>query len=90
MGMKDRALTHINTYPETLADPHVLARDMVVELVHPGAGAIQALGVPVKLSDTPWSVDRAAPMLGEHNAEILTELGYSASEQRALKDKGVI
>jgi crotonobetainyl-CoA:carnitine CoA-transferase CaiB-like acyl-CoA transferase len=80
----------INTYPETLADPHVLARDMVVDLVHPGAGAIKALGVPVKLSDTPWNVDRAAPMLGEHNAEILTELGYSASEQRALKDKGVI
>jgi crotonobetainyl-CoA:carnitine CoA-transferase CaiB-like acyl-CoA transferase len=47
----------------------------VVDLVHPGAGAIKALGVPVKLSDTPWSVDRAAPMLGEHNAEIRPSSG---------------
>jgi crotonobetainyl-CoA:carnitine CoA-transferase CaiB-like acyl-CoA transferase len=47
----------------------------VVDLVHPGAGAIKALGVPVKLSDTPRSVDRAAPMLGEHNAEIRPSSG---------------
>ena len=49
----------INDYAEALADPHTLARDMVVDLVHPGAGPIKALGVPVKLSDTPGAVDRA-------------------------------
>jgi formyl-CoA transferase len=80
----------INTYAEALVDPHALARNMVVDLVHPGAGAIKALGVPVKLSDTPGAVDRAAPMLGEHNGDILTELGYSEAEQRALKDDGVV
>jgi crotonobetainyl-CoA:carnitine CoA-transferase CaiB-like acyl-CoA transferase len=80
----------INTYPEALADPHALAREMVVDLVHPGAGPIKALGVPVKLSDTPGAVDRAAPLLGQDNADVLTELGYSEAEQRALKDQGVI
>ena len=80
----------INTYAEALSDPHALARDMVVDLVHPGAGAIKALGVPVKLSDTPGAVDRAAPVLGQDNAAILTELGYSDSEQRAFKTTGVI
>jgi formyl-CoA transferase len=80
----------INTYPEALADPHALARGMVVDLVHPGAGPIKALGVPVKLSDTPGAVDRAAPLLGEHTAEILTELGYTEMEQRQLRDRGVI
>jgi formyl-CoA transferase len=80
----------VNTYPEALADPHALARDMIVDLVHPGAGPIKALGVPVKLSGTPGAVDRPAPLLGQHNAEILTELGYSESEQRTLKDNGVI
>jgi crotonobetainyl-CoA:carnitine CoA-transferase CaiB-like acyl-CoA transferase len=80
----------INTYAEALADPHTLARDMVVELDHPGAGPIKALGVPVKLSDTPGGVDRAAPLLGQDNAAVLTELGYSDAEQRALKDAGVI
>ena len=80
----------INTYPEALGDAHTLARDMVVDLVHPGAGDIKALGVPVKLSDTPGGVDRAAPMLGQDNAAILTELGYTEAEQRALKSDGII
>jgi crotonobetainyl-CoA:carnitine CoA-transferase CaiB-like acyl-CoA transferase len=44
----------------------------------------------VKLSDTPGAVDRAAPILGQDNAAILTELGYSDAEQRALEDKGVV
>ncbi len=80
----------INNYAEALADPHALARNMVVELVHPGAGGIKALGVPVKLSDTPGAVDRAAPLLGQHTAEILAELCYSESEVKALLSKGVI
>jgi crotonobetainyl-CoA:carnitine CoA-transferase CaiB-like acyl-CoA transferase len=80
----------INNYAEALADPHALARDMIVDLVHPGAGPIQALGVPVKLSETPGAVDRPAPLLGQDNADVLTELGYSEAEQRSLKDSGVI
>src|SRR5262249_4798153 len=80
----------INTYPEALSDPHTLARRMVVDLVHPGAGPIKALGLPVKLSDTPGAVARAAPLLGQHTAEILTELGYSEEEQRALRDRGAV
>jgi formyl-CoA transferase len=80
----------INTYPETLSDPHTLARGMVVDLVHPGAGPIKALGIPVKLSDTPGAVDRPAPLLGQHTAEILAELGVGDADQAALRDKGVI
>jgi formyl-CoA transferase len=80
----------INTYPEALADLHTRAREMVVDLVHPGAGAIKALGVPVKLSDTPGAVERPAPLVGEHTTEILTELGYTDAEQRALRELGVI
>ena len=80
----------INTYAEALADPHALSRDMIVDLDHPGAGPVKALGVPVKLSDTPGAVDRAAPLLGQDNVAILTELGYSEAEQRALRDQGVV
>jgi formyl-CoA transferase len=80
----------INNYAEALADPHTLARGMVVDLVHAGAGDIKALGVPVKLSETPGAVERAAPLLGAHTSEILKELCYSESETRALLAKGVI
>ena len=80
----------INTYPEALTDPHTLARSMVVDLVHPEAGSIKALGIPVKLSDTPGAVDRPAPLVGQHTAEILTELGYTEAEQRKLRTGGVV
>jgi formyl-CoA transferase len=80
----------INTYPEALADPHTLAREMVVDLVHPGAGRIKNLGVPMKLSDTPGAVDRPAPLLGEHTDAILAELGYDERERRGLRAHGII
>ena len=80
----------INNYAEALADPHTLARNMVVDLDHPGAGKIKALGIPVKLSDTPGAVDRAAPLLGQHTSEILASLCYSQIEQQSLLSMGVI
>jgi formyl-CoA transferase len=80
----------INSYPEALADPHALARRMVVDLVHPEAGPVKALGVPIKLSDTPGAVERAAPLLGEHSAALLTELGFTEAEQQALEANGII
>ena len=80
----------INNYAEALADPQTLARDMVVDLIHPGAGAIKALGVPVKLSDTPGAVDRPAPLLGQHTAEILAELSYTEQERQALLSAGIV
>jgi crotonobetainyl-CoA:carnitine CoA-transferase CaiB-like acyl-CoA transferase len=80
----------IHTYPEALADPHTLARRMVVDLRHPVAGPIKALGVPVKLSETPGAVERAAPLVGEHTAEILAELGYSTAEQQRLRGARIV
>ena len=58
---------------EMFADPQMKARDMIVAPVHPKAGAFAALGIPVKLSDTPGDVRRAAPVLGEHTGEVLSE-----------------
>jgi crotonobetainyl-CoA:carnitine CoA-transferase CaiB-like acyl-CoA transferase len=70
----------INDYREVLEDPHTHAREMVVEMEHPVEGTVRALGIPVKLSDTPGTVRRAAPLLGEHTAEILAEIGYDDDE----------
>lgn len=58
-------------YDEVLTDPHILARDMYVPTEHARAGTFKTLGVPVKLSETPGAVRRAAPTLGQHTAEIL-------------------
>jgi len=58
-------------YDEVFTDPHVLARDMYVATEHPSAGSFRTLGVPVKLSETPGAVRRAAPTLGQHTNEVL-------------------
>ncbi len=60
-------------YDEVYTDPQILARDMVVETHHPVTGSFRTMGVTVKLSDTPGSIRRAAPHLGEHTDEVLNE-----------------
>jgi formyl-CoA transferase len=65
----------IHDYAEVFADPHTRAREMEVSVEHPVEGHMSALGIPVKLSDTPGSVRRPAPLLGEHTEEVLREIG---------------
>jgi crotonobetainyl-CoA:carnitine CoA-transferase CaiB-like acyl-CoA transferase len=60
-------------YDEVFTNPQILARDMVVETSHPVTGPFRTMGVPVKLSATPGSVRQAAPRLGEHTQEVLTQ-----------------
>lgn len=64
----------INTVDRVLADPSVIARHMIVTTHHPVAGEVKMAGVPIKLSDTPGSVDGPAPVLGEHTREILKDM----------------
>jgi crotonobetainyl-CoA:carnitine CoA-transferase CaiB-like acyl-CoA transferase len=78
----------INSIADVAADPHALARDMVVELDHPRAGKTRALGLPIKLSRTPGKVSRPAPVLGQHTREVLAEFGFSASEIEGLVASG--
>ncbi|WP_099038214.1 CaiB/BaiF CoA transferase family protein [Mycobacterium neglectum] len=75
-------------YGQVFSDPHTAARGMVVEMDHPVEGTLKGLGIPVKLSDTPGSVRRAAPILGADTDEILCEIGYSADEIRRMHREG--
>lgn len=75
---------------QALKDGHLLARGMVVELDHPALGKARVLGNPIKMSETPVRYLRPAPLLGEHTAEILAELGYESGDISDLRNSGVV
>jgi len=75
---------------QAVEDPHVIARGMVQEVEHPVEGTVKVLGVPIKLSSTPGQTEGRAPLLGEHNRELLSHLGYSDVEIDKLETAGVL
>jgi formyl-CoA transferase len=74
---------------EVLVDPHLRARDMIVEVEHPVRGRYITAGNPIKLSASPTKIS-AAPLLGQHRQEILTELGYGDADIKRLEAEGAI
>jgi formyl-CoA transferase len=75
---------------EVLADPHLEAREMIVDVDYPGRGTYQLVGCPIKLSDSPAEI-RRPPQLGEHSDAVLAELcDLDAAELVRLKEAGVV
>lgn len=76
---------------ETLTHPHFLERGTVRTVTDPIAGSFQIPGMPIKTSDYPADSPYLAPRLGEHNAEVLSQvLGRDASEIESLVTAGVL
>ena len=80
----------VNSVGEILEDPQIRAREMVQVLMHPEYGPISQLGIPIKLSATPGSVEGAPPRFGEHNTAVLSMLGHSESAIEEMLRTGVI
>jgi len=74
---------------ELAAEPSLRATGTVVEVDHPKRGQYLTVGNPIKLSDSPTEVKRS-PLLGEHTAEVLSELGLSDAEIASLRKDKVI
>lgn len=69
-------------------EPQTLAREMVLKVPHSRLDQVETIGHPVKFSATPGSIDRGAPVLGEHTREILAEYGHSKEEIEDLIASG--
>ncbi len=81
----------INSVAQALAAPHAIAREMVTEVEHPTAGSVKMLGIPFRFSDTPASIRRAPPLLGQHTEAVLREeLGFSDARIAELRKEKVI
>ncbi len=80
----------INDVVAAFGSPQAVARGMTVDVDHPVLGAIRQVGLPFNLSATPASIRSAPPLLGEHAAQILAELGYGTDDVETLRSIGAI
>ncbi len=82
--------SRIYSAEDMFADPQFLAREMFLSAQLPDGKPFRMPGIVPKLSDTPGGVEWTGPQLGEHNAEVLGELGYSTEDIATLKAGGAI
>jgi len=88
---EDTCIEKINTVAEAVKDPQMLHREMVVEIEHPTEGRVKSMGIPIKMSETPGSVDRLpAPAYGAHTREVLLGLGLSEAEIEKMAEEKAI
>ena len=76
-------------FPGVFVDPQVQHQQMRVTIEHPVHGKLDVLGFPIKFTDDPCRVHRPPPVLGADTDAILSELGYSAHDIRALHDRHI-
>ncbi|WP_447728128.1 CaiB/BaiF CoA transferase family protein [Sphingomonas koreensis] len=77
-------------YADLVADPQIRHNGTFVEYDHPTEGRVKAPGFPIRFSKTPSTVERGAPLVGEHSRELLREAGLDAKAIEALIESGVV
>ena len=80
----------IKTHLEAADDPQVRHRGVVTTYQHPKAGPVKVIGPAVQMSETQPTIDRPAPIVGQHTDEVLREFGVSDAELADLKARGLI
>ncbi|MDO8750809.1 MAG: CoA transferase [Dehalococcoidia bacterium] len=80
----------MNTIDEAFKDPQFNDRGIFTEVEHPVMGKVQFPGRPFIMPETPWAMRRPAPLLGQHNSEVYSELGYTKEDMVMLRETGVI
>ncbi|MDG1580094.1 CaiB/BaiF CoA-transferase family protein [Pseudomonas sp. GOM6] len=82
--------SRIYSAEDMFADPQFLAREMFLSAKLPDGKPFRMPGIVPKLSETPGSVEWTGPALGEHNDEVLAQLGYSSEQIARLREAGAL
>ncbi len=75
---------------QVVNNPNTKVREMVVDIEHPVIGKMRVPGVPIKMFSSPGAVYAPAPLLGQHNKDVLSSLGYSPEQIDNLRESGVL
>ena len=79
----------VNSYEDLPKDPQIIHNGIIKEIDHPVAGKFKAIGTPIEFSETPPTIRRTPPALGEHNDEILQELGFCDADIERFRLAGI-
>ena len=82
--------SRVNNFQEVFANPHIRARNVIEDVTHPRMGTTRTVRNPVLFDHDGPSIRRPAPLLGEHSAEILQELGYGAAQIEIFSKAGAV
>jgi crotonobetainyl-CoA:carnitine CoA-transferase CaiB-like acyl-CoA transferase len=77
-------------FHEVFEDPQVRHQELIATVEQPGAGRVRMVAFPGRASATPPPIDRPAPLLGQHTAEVLAELGLAKEEIESLAAAAVV
>ncbi|MDY0908234.1 CaiB/BaiF CoA-transferase family protein [Microbacterium sp. CFBP9034] len=77
-------------YEDLVADPQIIHNGTFVEYDHPTEGRVKTPGFPYRFHRTPATVERGAPLVGEHTREVLADLGFSEDAVDALLAEGAV
>lgn len=77
-------------YADLVEDAQIRHNGTFVEYDHPTEGRVKTPGFPIRFSKTPSTVDRGAPVVGQHTREILKDAGYDEARIAALEAAGAI
>jgi crotonobetainyl-CoA:carnitine CoA-transferase CaiB-like acyl-CoA transferase len=91
LAASDLPCAKVSSIDDVIADPQLAHRGQIVDVEHPGIGAVPMQGVTIQLSDTPLRIESGIPSLGQDSAEVLASwLGYDLEASQALARDGVI
>ncbi len=90
MAEADACCEPVLSLAEAFEHAQTRAREMTFDVDHPTEGAVRQLGYAYRLSETPPTLARLSPALGEHTYELLAELGISEAERSRLSESGIV